>query len=136
LAYDAVDLPNANVFKTQIEALKALLVSAPPDDTQARSMDFLLTLGELFTLVAYGQLLIEKWTMDRLDPALLDQIFDFMIRDFSRFALALYSHPGSSPAQMERSLQMIRKPADNPAQFDDIWQRHVILRAGSYTMND
>ena len=136
LAYDAVDLPNIAVFKTQIDGLTALLASAPPDKDQARSMDFLLALGELFTLVAYGQLLIEKWTLDRLDMALLDQIFDFMIRDFSSFALALYSHPGSTSAQMECCLGMIRKPVADTARFDDIWERHVIARVNGYQMNE
>ena len=134
-AYDAVDLPNIRVFREQIDVLEKLLASAPPDETQARSIDFLLNLGELFTLVAYGHLLIEKWTLDRLDEALLDQIFDCMIRDFAGFALALYQHPGSTPAQMALCLQMIRKPVDDPARFDDIWQRHVNARAGSYEMN-
>jgi acyl-CoA dehydrogenase len=99
LAYDAVDLPNIAIFKKQIERLAALLMTAPPDKEQAGNMDFLLNLGELFTLVAYGQLLIEKRLMNAMDDDLLDQIFDFMVRDFSKFALSLYEQPSSNPCR-------------------------------------
>jgi acyl-CoA dehydrogenase len=135
LAYDAIDLPNIAIFKKQIEKLAALLMTAPPDKEQAGNMDFLLNIGELFTLVAYGQLLIEKRLMNAMDDDLLDQIFDFMVRDFSKFALSLYEHPSSNPVQMDQCLQMIRKPADDPARFDRIWNSQVIVQAGAYEMN-
>jgi len=40
--------------------------------------------------------------MDGLYDDLLDQMFDFMVCDFSKFALFLYEHPTSSKAQMVR----------------------------------
>ena len=90
-AYADVDTPNVTIFKEQIEILKTMLLEATPDKDQAKNMDFLLNLGELFTLVAYGQLILEKYKMKDLDEDLLEQIFDFMVRDFSKFALTLYS---------------------------------------------
>lgn len=135
LAYDAIDLPNIAIFKEQIEGLTNLLMTAPPDKAQAGNMDFLLNFGELFTLVAYGQLLIEKHLMDGPDEDLLDQMFDFMVRDFSTFALSLYEHPKSSQTQMDQCLKMIRKPVDNAARFERIWRTHVIAKAGAYEMN-
>ena len=60
LAYDSVDLPNVNRFKEQIGVLREFLMTAAPDKEQTKDIDFLLNLGELFTLVAYGQLIIEK----------------------------------------------------------------------------
>ncbi|MCK5838044.1 MAG: acyl-CoA dehydrogenase, partial [Desulfobacula sp.] len=82
IAYNSIDTPNVNIFKEQIEALKELLIHATPDKDQAKNMDFLLFLGEMFTLVAYGQLIIEKQSMEDFGTDLLEQIFDFMIRDF------------------------------------------------------
>ena len=82
LAYAGVDLPNANIFKEQIGLLKELLISAPPSKEQSKDIDFLLSLGELFTLVAYGQLIIEEAGLKETDRDVLDQIFDFMIREF------------------------------------------------------
>ena len=86
-AYNSVDLPNIHVFKEQIEIFKEFLMTATPSKEQAKNIDFLLSLGELFTLVAYGQLIIEKAEMENIENDLLDQIFDFMIRDFSKYAV-------------------------------------------------
>lgn len=134
LAYDAIDLPNIRIFKRQIDNLTQLLRTAPPDEQQTRDMDFLLCLGELFTLVAYGQLLIEKSQMDNVEDDLLDQIFDFMVRDFSKFALNLFTLPSSNSPQMNQCLRMIEKPADNTERFDRIWQGHVYELRDSYEM--
>ena len=41
------------------------------------------TLGELFTLVVYGQLILEQAALTGLDADTLDQIFDVLVRDFS-----------------------------------------------------
>jgi len=135
LAYDSVDLPNANIFKGQIDILKAFLVKATPDEDQARDIDFLLSLGELFTLVAYGQLIIEEAALEGMEDALVDQIFDFMVRDFSKYALELYSKPSSTETQRDLCMQMIAKPVLNPEQFQDIWKRHVYSLADAYEMN-
>jgi len=134
LAYDAVDLPNITIFKRQIEALTQMLMAAPPDAEQVKDMDFLLCLGELFTLVAYGQLLIEKCRMDNVEDDLLDQFFDFMVRDFSKYALDLYSHPSSLAPQMALCLRMIEKPTDDAARFDRIWHNHVYALKDCYEM--
>lgn len=135
LAYDSVDLPNAQILKGQIGMLKKLLVSAPPTEEQTRDIDFLLCLGELFTIVAYGQLIIEKAAMESIHMDLLDQIFDFMIRDFSKHSLALYSKPNSSEKQMEICLKMIRKPVVDQARFWRIWEKYVHPLKDAYEMN-
>jgi acyl-CoA dehydrogenase len=96
----------------------------------------LLNLGELFTLVAYGQLLIEKAGINGVDDDLMDQIFDFMVRDFSKFALQLYSKTSSTPEQMAICLKIIKKPAVNPERFNRIWEKDVLSLKEAYTMND
>ena len=135
VSYDSVDLPNINIFKEQIEELKNLLLQATPDKSQARNMDFLLYLGEMFTLVAYGQLIIEKYNIEKLETDLLNQIFDFMVRDFSEFALKLYAKPDTTEAQMAFCRKMIRKPVTDKAQFDRIFNDHVMVLKDSYEMN-
>ena len=60
LAYDSVDLPNVQIFKEQIALFKEMLFAARPSEEQIKDIDFLLNLGELFSLVAYGQLIIEN----------------------------------------------------------------------------
>jgi acyl-CoA dehydrogenase len=73
--------------------------------------------------------------MDGVEDDLLDQIFDFMVRDFSKYALGLYSHPHCSKAQMDLCLKMIAKPAQNQTRFDRIWQNHVYALKDTYEMN-
>jgi len=134
-AYESLDLPNVAIFREQIDAFKNLLVQAAPTPEQVQDLDFLLNLGELFTLVAYGHLIIEKAGLIQADADLMDQIFDVMIRDFSKFALQVYAKRASTAAQMDLCLKMIRKPADGGGRFDRVWAKHVYPLADAYAMN-
>jgi acyl-CoA dehydrogenase len=42
-----------------------------PEAMTTEAMDFLLYLGEMSTLVAYGQLIIEKYNMNQFEEDLL-----------------------------------------------------------------
>ncbi|HSW35658.1 MAG TPA: acyl-CoA dehydrogenase [Candidatus Limnocylindrales bacterium] len=133
-AYDRYDLPNITIFKEQIALLKEFLASVTPDAEQQKDTDFLLSLGEMFTLVVYGQLILENATIYEIEMPLLDQIFDFMVRDFSRFALSLYSKPSTNPAQMAYLQQMLKKPAIDAGRFTKVWEEHVYTLKDLYTM--
>ncbi len=134
LAYESVDLPNVQIFKEQIATFKEMLFAARPTEEQTQDIDFLLNLGELFSLVAYGQLIIENARIYAIDDDLLDQIFDFMVRDFSKFALQVYSKTASSEAQMAYCLRMIKKPAVNSQRFERVWQEHAYALTDTYAM--
>ena len=136
LAYNSKDLPNINVFKGQVEGLKEFLLKTPPGDAQIEDIGFLLILGELFTLVAYGQLIIESAAIYDLDDDITDQVFDFMVRDFSKFALQLYSKTSSTDEQMELAMRMVRKPVVDEARFQRVLDGYVYALKGQYTMND
>ena len=135
LAYDGVDLPNVALFKEQVATLREFLATATPSEEQAKNIDFLLSLGELFTLVAYGQLLLEKYRMDSLEDDLVEQIFDFMVRDFSKFALQIYSKPDSTAKQMDLCLRMIKRPVVDTERFQRFWERRVYALKDAYVMN-
>ncbi|MBU2512521.1 acyl-CoA/acyl-ACP dehydrogenase [bacterium] len=135
IAYNSVDLPNINIFKEQIEIFKEFMTQATPDEAQQKDIDFLLIVGELFTLVAYGQLIIENAKIKSLDNDILDRIFDVMVRDFSKFALQLYSKPSATDKQMEIFLKMLKKPNINSEQFDRIWAKDVFSLKNAYEMN-
>jgi acyl-CoA dehydrogenase len=141
LAYNSVDLPNVNIFKDQIQALKDMLMQASPEKDQAKNMDFLLYLGEMFTLVAYGQLIIEKYNqkdtgaLENFDTDLLEQIFDFMVRDFGEFALKLYAKPDTTEAQMAFCQKMIQKPVTDKNRFDRVFSTRVMGLRDTYEMN-
>ena len=110
-------------------------MTAAPDKEQVKDIDFLLNLGELFTLVVYGQLIIEKTRMDRMEDDLIDRIFDVMIRDFSKFALQIYSKSGTTEKQMALCMKMIQKPIANRERFLNIWENHVYCLKDNYEMN-
>lgn len=136
IAYNSVDLPNVNVFKQQIEAFKAFLVKATPDKNQAKDIDYLLSLGDCFTLVAYGQLILENKPLMGVEDDLIDQIFDVMIRDFSKFAIDIHTKPSNSEKQKEMALGMIKAPIPNPERFNRIWEKEVYSLKGQYKMRD
>jgi len=134
IAYDSYDLPNLNVFKEQIALFKEMAVLAPPTKAQATDIDFLLTAGEMFTLVVYGQLILENARIYKVETEVLDQIFDFMVRDFSKFALQMYSKPSSSEGQMAQCLKMIRKPVVDDPRYGKVWSDHVLKMKDQYRM--
>jgi acyl-CoA dehydrogenase len=132
--YNSFSLPNVRVFKRQIRVLKGLLVVARPTKEQEEDIDFLLILGELFTLVVYGGLILENAKMLAVPDDLVDQIFDFMVRDFSKFALQLYSKTSSTRAQMAMCRLMIRKPVQDRARAERVLRDHVYALTDTYEM--
>ena len=133
--YDSFNLPNVKIFKEQINVFKAFLATATPDQEQAKDIDFLLILGELFTCVVYGQLILENVGIYEVDDAVTDQIFDFMVRDFSKYALQLYSKPSSTEKQMGLCLKMISKPNVDDSRYELVWNGFVYTLKDTYEMN-
>jgi acyl-CoA dehydrogenase len=133
-AFKLFDLPNINIFKEQVSLFKEFLFMASPDEGQRSDIDFLMTLGELFALVVYSQLILENAKIYAIDTDLIDQIFDFMVRDFSKFALQLFSKPSSKPEQMDYCQRMIRKPKTDQSRFERVWQQQVYALKDLYEM--
>ena len=127
------DVPNVAVFREQAEGLVTLVTNAGPDADQAKDLDLLLALGELFTLVVYGQLILEQASLTGLDPDLMDQVFDVLVRDFSAYAVDLHGKASSTKAQQLWALEHVRKPAASTGRYDSVWQQ-VRALAGAYEM--
>ena len=125
----------ANVvrFYEQAQAFKTLLATAAPDAGQQQDLDFMLTIGHLFSLIVYGQLILEQAALTGLDDDIIDQIFDFQIRDFSTYAVALHSKPSSTQTQQDWTVGAIRKPVSDAGRFERVWQR-VKAYDGAYEM--
>jgi acyl-CoA dehydrogenase len=89
-------------------------------------------------MVAYGQLIIEYRNLhpDAMSDDLVNMIFEVMVRDFSGYALQIYSKASSTPAQMEAALQMIKKPVRDEAQYDRLWNEEVLALKDQYVMNE
>ena len=127
--------PNVEVFKKQIGLFKEFLMSASPDEEQQKDTDFLMQLGELFTLVVYGQLILENAEIYQVEGELVDQIFDFMVRDFSNFSLKLYSKASSTEKQMDYFQRMLKKPVVDQDRYWRVWNHHVLAHKDQYEMN-
>jgi acyl-CoA dehydrogenase len=126
-------VPNVDRFVGLAESFKELLATAPPDEAQQKDLDFLLTLGELFTLIPYGQLICEQAALVGLPLDTLDQIFDVFVRDFSAYAVELLGKASSTEAQQDWARSVITKPAVDPERFDAVWAKTRAL-AGGYEM--
>lgn len=127
--YSAV--PNVGRFYEQVLAFRQFLTESAPNEEQQRDLDFLLNVGHLFSLVVYGHLILES--ADAVSTEVLDQIFDFQVRDFSAYAVALYSKPSSTEAQQAWAVGALRKPVVNAARFDAVWGE-VLAYDGVYEM--
>ncbi|MGE4608960.1 MAG: acyl-CoA dehydrogenase, partial [Myxococcota bacterium] len=134
-AFDGVELPNVRVFFEQTERFREMLSAAPPGPDQMKDVDFMLTLGEIFALVVYAQLILENARLYDMDDDLIDQIFEFMVRDVSGHALGALGQPSSSDLQIAACREIIRKPTHDPDRYDRVWHQHVEALDGAYTMD-
>ncbi|WP_206518069.1 acyl-CoA dehydrogenase [Rhodococcus sp. X156] len=129
------EVPNVAVFTEQADGLVRFLTECAPDAEQAKDLDFQLVVGQLFTLVVYGQLVLEQAELAGLDRDVLDQVFDVLVRDFSACAVQLHGKASSTEAQQRWALAHVRKPATDTARFDRVWQQVAAL-SGTYEMNE
>jgi acyl-CoA dehydrogenase len=133
-AFAGVELPNVQRFAEQAEIFRELLMTDPPGPDQMKDIAFLLAGGEIFALVVYAQLILENAPIYGIDDDLLDQVFDFMVRDMSKFALQLISQPSSTETQVACCRRMIQKAVHDQARYDRVWQTHVAPLSGAYEM--
>ncbi len=127
------EIPNVAVFYEQANALKELLTTAAPSGDQQKDLDFLLNVGHLFSLIVYGQLILEQAEITGLDRDVVDSIFDFQVRDFSSYSIALHGKPSSTQAQQDWALGAVRKPAVDADRFNRVWEQ-VKSYDGAYEM--
>ncbi|MGA5544130.1 acyl-CoA dehydrogenase [Mycobacterium sp. NPDC051198] len=111
--------PNVAVFLAQAQALQTLLAVATPNAQQQRNVDFLLAIGEMFTLIPYAQLILEQAEIESGGTGsladLIDQLFEVLVTDMSTHATKLHCHPDATTVQQQRALDIVKQPvADGP----------------------
>jgi acyl-CoA dehydrogenase len=144
-------LPNVALFTEQVMALARLLMAAPPSPEQADDLDFLLTLGQLFTQVVYAQLVAEAAGLALSDDpegarpgsvsdladlteAHVDRLFAVFVQDVAEFAVALHGQPAATPEQQQGALALIRRPS-LPAAAEEAFVAEVLAYDGAWAMN-
>ena len=135
LAYNDIDSANVQVFKEQMELFRTLLISAPPSKEQAKNIDYMLAAGELFTLIVYAQLILENSKIYGTDKDVLEQIFTFLVKDYSAFALQMILSHDNSAEQEEIFQKMIKKPVKDGEGFQRVWDSVHALK-DQYIMNE
>lgn len=135
LAYAGYDSPNILVFREQAELFRKLLITAPPSKEQAKNIDYMLAAGELFTLIVYAQLILENARIYRTDGDLIEQIFTFLVKDYSAYALQMVLGQENTPAQEEIFNRMIKKPVADGEGFARVWAAVYGLK-DQYVMNE
>jgi len=115
-----------------------MIANAPPIAEQTRDFDFLAAVGELFTLLVYGHLIIEAVKVYRgmydVSDELLDQIFEVFVRDFSKFAVELMAKPSATEKQIEYCRKMVKRPVPNQERFEKVLKEVYSLK-DAYEMN-
>ncbi|MEU8899181.1 acyl-CoA dehydrogenase family protein [Nocardia sp. NPDC048505] len=135
LAYDKYrHLPNVALFVEQAERFTGFATEAPATEAQLADLDYQLAVGELFTLLPYGQLILEQAALTGATEDIVDSIFETFVRDFSRYALDVFGKPSSTVAQQHWALAVIRKPEPDEQRSARLWDE-VRGHADAYAMN-
>lgn len=132
LAYQGINVPNVLIFKEQVELFRSFLAQASPTPEQVKNIDYMLALGEMFTLIVYAQLVLENTKIHSISSALLDEIFNFMVRDFAQYALTQISNYNNSEKQEELLKAMLKKPNIDQATVQTLWENEVTPLIGVY----
>ncbi|WP_373286496.1 acyl-CoA dehydrogenase family protein [Hoyosella rhizosphaerae] len=130
---NASHIKNVAVFREQITEFMALLTDATPTAEQIGDMSFMLEVGQLFTQIVYGHLILEQARITGLEDEIVDQIFATIVRDFSGYAVSLYSKPLATDDQQKRMIAAIRRPAESD---DSVTWEAVSALSGAYSMRD
>ncbi len=134
-AYTGITTANIEVFKEQIEVFRDFLANATPDAEQAKNVDYMLAIGEVFTMIAYAQLILENAKVRGIALEVVDEIFNFIVRDTSAYALAILSNFKNSEKQSDILMKLIRIPV-NSDNNERVWNDHVLPLYDTYRMND
>jgi acyl-CoA dehydrogenase len=126
--YKGIDSPNVAVFKEQMELFRTLLINAPPSKEQAKNIDYMLAAGELFTLIVYAQLVLENSKVYGTNKDILEQIFTFLVKDYSAFALQMILSHENSVEQEAIFNKMIKKPVKDNEGFQRVWDSVLALK--------
>jgi len=133
--YADFNIPNVNLFREQLELFKEMLLTAPPTKEQSGNVDYMLAVGELFTLIVYAQLILENVNIYRIDHDIVNEIFSFIVRDYSQYALVVYSNYENTKPQEAILTKMLRKPILDQGKFDRVWTDFVYALKDTYVMN-
>jgi alkylation response protein AidB-like acyl-CoA dehydrogenase len=129
-------LPNVGRFREQSETLCELAQTAPLTQAQLTDdLDFQQCLAQLFTLVPYGQLVLEQAQLDHAPSDVVDLIFEWLVRDFNTYAIELLGKASSTDEQQRWAVNAVRKPIIDAARDERVYTE-VRALGDAYVMPD
>jgi acyl-CoA dehydrogenase len=128
------ELPNVSRFREQADSLVELIqdVSLAPEQ-MTDDLDFQQSLSQLFTLLPYGQLILEQAELAEVEAGIVDLVFETLVRDFSATAIELHGKASSTDAQQDWALAAVRKPVVDTERGDRVYAE-VRALSGAYVM--
>lgn len=135
-AYESSSAANVSIFKEQVELFKSVLMEAPPSPEQKSNVDYMLAAGELFTLIVYAQLILENSRIYSIGSDLLEQIFSFLVKDFSASALHMVLNYENSEKQEAFFKSMLKKPLHDEQCRSRLWEQQVLVFKDQYHMSE
>jgi alkylation response protein AidB-like acyl-CoA dehydrogenase len=125
-------LPNVATFIGQVQAFVQLMATAAPRGEQAKDLDFLLNIGQIFTQVVYAQLAAEAAALAidgapggtragttaacaGLDEKHVDRMFGVFVQDLSEYAVAVHGQASATREQQAGAIALIARAAADPA---------------------
>ena len=127
-------LANVARFREQAEQLVQLVQAAPLTPAQmTEDLDFQQSLAQLFTLVPFGQLVLEQAELDETPSELLEVMFESLIRDFNTYAIELLGKSSSTEEQQRWAMGAVRKPIVDAARDEQVYAE-VRALADAYVM--
>jgi len=125
-------LPNVATFTRQLQSFGQLMATAAPRGEQAKDLDFLLNIGQIFTQIVYAQLAAEAAALAidgapggtragttaacaGLDENHVDRIFGVFVQDLSEYAVAVHGQASATKEQQAGVMALIRRPVVDPA---------------------
>ena len=94
----------------------------------------MLAAGELFTLIVYAQLILEKKDDYAINDDLLEQIFSCIVSDFSKYALNMVLGHENTESQEEIFKSMMKKPNLDKKRFARVFDEQVMVLKDTYRM--
>ncbi|AWW41789.1 acyl-CoA dehydrogenase [Streptomyces cadmiisoli] len=103
-------LENVRQFREQAEQLLALVSGDGVAKKMDRDIEFALAVGPLFTLVVYGQLVLEQASLLGADARVVDSVFNLLVKDFSGRLVEFHGHPSVDESEQAWAMAAVRRP--------------------------
>lgn len=132
---DIGHLPNVKIFNEKIEIFKEMLQQAAPDKAQYKNVDHMLNIGEIFSLIVYGNIIAENFRFNPMATEIIDRLYEVLCRDIAEFAFNQFLNFNLTADQEKYFQALMKKPVLNADQDQKIWEDHILPLVGSYTMN-